>query len=101
MRAIDAVVFDFDGLILDTEMPSYLSWAEVFGQFGCELTEDDHASTIGAQFDRMTLLRARAARPLPPDDEVRAIKQRRHVEQTRHPRRKDGWHHVPFVDFGG
>jgi HAD superfamily hydrolase (TIGR01509 family) len=80
MRSIDAVVFDFDGLILDTEMPSYLSWAEVFAQFGCELSEDDHAHNIGAQFDRMTLLRQRAARPLPPDDEIRAIKQRRHLE---------------------
>lgn len=77
---IDAVVFDFDGLILDTEMPSYLSWREVFEHYGCELTQDDHLSTLGTNFDRMELLRSRVTAPLPPDDEVRALKLRRHQE---------------------
>jgi HAD superfamily hydrolase (TIGR01509 family) len=77
---IEALVFDFDGLILDTEMPSFLSWAEVFEHFGCELGEDEHALTIGAHFERIDLLKQRAAGPLPPDDEVRALKQRRHEE---------------------
>jgi HAD superfamily hydrolase (TIGR01509 family) len=77
---IDALVFDFDGLILDTEMPSYLSWLEVFTTFGCELTEDEHALTIGAHFERIDLLKQRARQPLPPDDEIRAIKLERHHE---------------------
>ncbi|MBA3654587.1 MAG: HAD family phosphatase [Actinobacteria bacterium] len=77
---IDAVVFDFDGLILDTEMPSFLSWVEVFEHFGCELHEDEHALTIGAHFERIDLLKARARVALPSDDDVRAIKQRRHAE---------------------
>ena len=33
----DAVLFDFDGLILDTETPDYQSWCEVFEAHGCEL----------------------------------------------------------------
>ena len=78
--SVDAVVFDFDGLILDTEMPSFLSWVEVFEHFGCELSEDEHALTIGAHFERIDLLRERAPLPLPADEEVRALKQRRHEE---------------------
>ena len=77
---IDAVVFDFDGLILDTEMPSYMSWREVFHRFGVELEEVEHAHTIGAHFDRVDLLRQRANVELPSDDELRELKQRRHVE---------------------
>jgi len=77
---IEAVVFDFDGLIVDTEMPSYLSWREVFERFGCELPEVEHAHTIGAQFDRLELLKERATCELPPDDELRDIKQRRHLQ---------------------
>ena len=77
---IEAVVFDFDGLILDTEMPSYLSWAEVFRSVGLDHTEDDHVTTIGSNFDRMEQLRQRATGTLPPDDELRAIKDKRHRE---------------------
>jgi HAD superfamily hydrolase (TIGR01509 family) len=77
---IDAIVFDFDGLILETEMPSYLSWRELFERFGCQLTEDEHVGTIGTHFDRLQLLRERATVTLPTDDELRAIKLRRHHE---------------------
>lgn len=31
---IQAVVFDFDGLIVDTETPEYLAWQTVYGQQG-------------------------------------------------------------------
>jgi len=30
MVVIRALVFDFDGLILETEMPAYAAWAEVY-----------------------------------------------------------------------
>ena len=77
---IRGVVFDFDGLILDTEMPSYLSWLEVFEHFGCALDQDEHALTIGAHFNRWDLLVERATVPLPPRDEVLAAKNARHHE---------------------
>lgn len=34
---IRAVLFDFDGLILDTEYPHFLSWQEVFAEHGFSL----------------------------------------------------------------
>ena len=36
-RVIEAYVFDFDGLILDTEEPVYRSWLEVYEAHGEEL----------------------------------------------------------------
>ncbi len=42
-----AVVFDFDGLILDTETTDFQSWQEVYRAHGCELSLDDWADCIG------------------------------------------------------
>src|SRR5438874_2397951 len=36
-HVIRAIVFDFDGLILDTEEPIYRSWLEVYHSHGEEL----------------------------------------------------------------
>jgi HAD superfamily hydrolase (TIGR01509 family) len=45
---IQALIFDFDGLILDTETPCFRSWQEVFREHGCDLPVDDWV----ALFDR-------------------------------------------------
>ena len=42
-------MFDFDGLILDTEGPEYAAWCEMFGEHGCELGIEDWAAGIGTQ----------------------------------------------------
>ena len=34
---IRAIVFDFDGLILDTELPEFQSWQEIYEAHGCAL----------------------------------------------------------------
>src|SRR5438105_4965228 len=34
---IAALVFDFDGLILDTEVAALRAWQELFAEHGCEL----------------------------------------------------------------
>ena len=44
---LKALIFDFDGLILDTEMPFYESWREVFGSFGQELHLAEWVSLVG------------------------------------------------------
>lgn len=56
---IEALIFDFDGLIIDTEGPSYQSWNELYGSYGKNLSFDQWVSTIGssdAEFDPYTEL---------------------------------------------
>ena len=44
---IRALIFDFDGLILETEGPSYQSWKEVYSSFGFPLPFSTWATIIG------------------------------------------------------
>ena len=43
---IQALIFDFDGLILDTETPCFRSWQEVFREHGKDLSVEDWALLI-------------------------------------------------------
>jgi HAD superfamily hydrolase (TIGR01509 family) len=45
---IRAIVFDFDGLILDTEEPVYQSWLEVYREHGEELPFERWVETVGS-----------------------------------------------------
>ena len=45
---IKALIFDFDGLILETEEPIYVSWQEIYRDYGCELTFESWADYIGS-----------------------------------------------------
>ncbi|HEX7166832.1 MAG TPA: HAD-IA family hydrolase [Acidimicrobiales bacterium] len=47
MSPIAAVVFDFDGLILDTEEPIYVALREVWAEHGHDLTIEMWAQSIG------------------------------------------------------
>lgn len=47
---IKAVIFDFDGLIVDTETPEYESWQEIFQEYGAELDLDLWQRFIGRGF---------------------------------------------------
>jgi HAD superfamily hydrolase (TIGR01509 family) len=44
---LKALIFDFDGLILDTETPEILVWQSVYREHGFELPVDEWAKTIG------------------------------------------------------
>lgn len=46
----DAIIFDFDGLILDTEVPIYEAWRENFRAFGHELDLPTYAACVGSNF---------------------------------------------------
>jgi HAD superfamily hydrolase (TIGR01509 family) len=50
---LQAIVFDFDGLIVDTEGPGFVSWSELYERFGQKLTLDDwrHATGYVDGFD--------------------------------------------------
>jgi HAD superfamily hydrolase (TIGR01509 family) len=75
--AVRAVVFDFDGLLMDTESTSFLSWqyewsqwgltlqaADFFVNHGGDVTEDRYAmlaAAVGPRFDRTVSHRRRVA----------------------------------------
>ncbi len=64
---IRAIVFDFDGLILDTEEPVYRSWLEVYLAHGEELPFDRWVQIVGsttAGFNPQSHLEERLGRPL-------------------------------------
>ena len=44
---IKALVFDFDGLILETEMPAFLAWQEIYREYDCELPLDEWVACVG------------------------------------------------------
>jgi HAD superfamily hydrolase (TIGR01509 family) len=73
---IRAVVFDFDGLILDTEAPEFQTWQEIYQTHGCELLLEVWATGLGTSadaFDPYTHLEGQAGCPL----DREAIQQRR------------------------
>lgn len=44
---IDALIFDFDGLVLDTEVPLYTSWHEMYAAHGVELPVERWVDVLG------------------------------------------------------
>ena len=44
---LDALLFDFDGLILDTETPEYLTWQTIYREHGFELPHEEWGRIIG------------------------------------------------------
>ena len=75
---INAVVFDLDGLIVDTERTSLQAWEEAYRQAGFELPLELWKTTIGtwgAAFDPANDLGERRGRPLTPD-EIHACRER-------------------------
>lgn len=45
--SIQALIFDFDGLIVDTEWPDYESWQQVYQRHGCELAVETWGQIVG------------------------------------------------------
>jgi HAD superfamily hydrolase (TIGR01509 family) len=72
---VAALVFDFDGLIVDTEWALFNAWQRVFADHGAELTIDDFALEIGTRgaVDWGEMLEAKTGRPGPSDAELRAF----------------------------
>lgn len=67
---IEALIFDFDGLIVDTEGPVYQAWREVYEQHGQELRLELWQTVIGRGsnwFDPLQELERRLGRSLDRD----------------------------------
>jgi HAD superfamily hydrolase (TIGR01509 family) len=74
---VEALVFDFDGLFLDTEGPVFTAWQEEFAAHGCPpLTLEEWSAEIGTVggLDLVEILSARATRPV--DAEVMHARRR-------------------------
>ena len=75
---IKALVFDFDGLILDTETPEYLAWQAVYRWYGTNLELTEWLACVGSsqdKFDPFLTLQERAATPVD-DLDVRKLHRR-------------------------
>jgi len=44
---LKALIFDFDGLIIDTETPDYQAWVEVYANYGATLPREKWMSNVG------------------------------------------------------
>src|SRR6185437_5741609 len=77
---VRAFLFDFDGLILDTELPSRAGWEQVYREHGQELPTDLWATVVGtthAPFDPMLHLEELVGEPL----EREALNERRYAHE--------------------
>jgi HAD superfamily hydrolase (TIGR01509 family) len=76
---IRALIFDFDGLILDTEVPIYQSWRELYLSHGCHLSLDlwlEYVGTSEGFFDPLADLERLTACRLDREAVERARRQR-------------------------
>ena len=65
---IQALIYDFDGLILDTETPDFTIWQEIYGEYGASLSVDLWGQIIGgtgfSDFDAVAHLEELVRHPL-------------------------------------
>ncbi len=64
---MDALIFDFDGLILDTEVSELQSWREIYTEYNADLPLEQWATCIGSgldSFDPVGFLEAQIGRPV-------------------------------------
>jgi HAD superfamily hydrolase (TIGR01509 family) len=64
---IKALLFDFDGLILETEMPAFQAWQEIYREYGCELPLAEWVACVGGtvkDFDPCQYLEALTGRSI-------------------------------------
>ena len=79
--AIRGLLFDFDGLLVDTETPSRLAYEELYREHGHELPLDKWATlvgTIGAEFDPDAHLEELVGRALDREEMAKRLRDREH-----------------------
>ena len=77
-----ALIFDFDGLIVDTEVAEFEAWREVYAGHGAELTLEVWADVVGSAqgyFDPVAYLEGLIGRPVD-RAKVQAQRRRRTME---------------------
>ena len=79
--AIRGLLFDFDGLLVDTESPSRVAYEELYREHGHELPHDQWATlvgTIGAPFDPLAHLEELVGKELDRDVLTTRRREREH-----------------------
>ncbi len=67
-QGTQALIFDFDGLVLDTEISAFRSWQEIYREYQLDLPLEQWILCIGgtiAQFDAFAFLEQQVGRSLP------------------------------------
>lgn len=68
-RRFDAIVFDLDGVIIDSERISHELWTRRFAEFGASFSRSEWGARVGSygpeRFDPYAALAERARTPLP------------------------------------
>lgn len=82
------LVLDFDGTILDTEEPQFLAWAELWEEFGHELSVAEWQMHIGEldTFDPAAELANRTGREIAPSRHVERRRRRGELQALTGPR---------------
>ncbi len=78
-HTIKALVFDFDGLILETETPILVSWQELYQERGCSLSLEMWLQNVGTAeetFDPIADLEQKSGRRLHPQDDLERRRRR-------------------------
>jgi len=48
---MNGLIFDFDGLMIDTEMPEFQAWSEIYREMGFQLPFNEWVKCIGTSFN--------------------------------------------------
>jgi putative hydrolase of the HAD superfamily len=84
-NTLRAVIFDFDGLIVDTESTGYHTWREIFAEHGHELPVERYAQVVGTDFntsyDPRRDLEERTGRPF--DWDAVEVARKKHEDELR------------------
>jgi HAD superfamily hydrolase (TIGR01509 family) len=78
---IAALIFDFDGLLVDTETPAFESWRAIYAEYGHELPLDLWKDALGTShgFDAQTHLAALIGQPIDRDRMLVRRRARKHI----------------------
>jgi len=77
-RRVRALIFDFDGLIVDSEGPGFRAWSELYASHGCALPFEKYSACIGTigGFDLHAYLEEQTGRSFERADLERACNSR-------------------------
>ncbi len=74
-KRVRALIFDFDGLIVDSEGPGFRAWSELYASYGCALPFDKYSACIGTigGFDLHGYLQQQSGRSFEREDLENAL----------------------------